>query len=102
MNIERHRSWLLTIAQINLPFVLWGAFFVTFVIVGLSFLISPIYNATTVLTLDSDLAKVLRNVETSYPSVVAQDFIRYEYFATHNVQLMRTPQLAEKIRETLN
>jgi len=97
MHSDSHRNWLLSIAQINLPFVLCATCILTMIVIALTFCFNPIYSATTIITLDSDLDDVLKTVDISYPSVTATHFIRYEYFATHNVNLMRAPQLAEKI-----
>jgi hypothetical protein len=47
--------------------------------------------------LDSDLTQVLKNVDTAYPSVTNVNYIRYEYFATHSANLMRVPQIAQKL-----
>ena len=96
MHFSSNRNWLLTIAHINLPFVLWATCILTIIVIALTFCFKPIYSATTIITLDSDLDDVLKTVDISYPSVTATHFIRYEYFATHNVNLMRAPQLAEK------
>ena len=97
MQCDKHRNWLLTILQIRLPFILWGSFVLILIIGALTFCFRPIYSTTTILTLDADLSKVLRNIDTSYPSTAVTDLIRYEYFATHAVFLMRVPQLAERL-----
>lgn len=97
MQRESHKNWLLMIAEIYSPAVLWSALAVTFIAVFVMLIIRPIYEAQTVLTLDSDLTKVLRGINTAYPSEQQGDYIRYEYFATHNVALMRLPHLAEKL-----
>ena len=97
MQYDKHRNWLLTILQIRLPFILWGSFVLILIVGALTFVFRPIYSARTILTLDADLTKVLRNVDTAYPSTAATDLIRYEYFATHAVNLMRIPQLAERL-----
>lgn len=97
MQCDKHRNWLLTILQIRLPFILWGSFVLILIIGALTFCFRPIYSTTTILTLDADLSKVLRNIDTSYPSTAVTDLIRYEYFATHAVSLMRVPQLAERL-----
>lgn len=92
-----HRNWLLAIIQIYLPFVIWGSLIISFVVVSLTFIFRPIYSATTYLTLDADLSSVLREVDVSYPSTTSADYIRYEYFSTHNLSLMRMPQISEKL-----
>ena len=102
MHYTNHRNWLLTILQIKLPFILWGSFVLTFVIGTLTFCFRPIYSVTTIVTLDADLSKVLRNITTSYPSIAQADLIRNEYFATHAVSLMRVPQLAGHLVEKWN
>ncbi len=102
MKSDKHRNWLLTILKIRLPFIFWGSIVLVLIIVALTFLFKPIYSARTILTLDADLTKVLRNVEANYPSTTALDFIRYEYFATHSVNLMRVPQLGERFVENLD
>jgi len=99
MHYTNHRNWLLTILQIRLPFILWGSFVLIFVVGTLTFCFRPIYSATTIVTLDGDLSKVLRNINTSYPSITGSDLIRNEYFATHAVSLMRVPQLAGRLVE---
>jgi len=71
-------------------------------VAALTFFFRPIYCTKTILTLDADLTKVLRKVDTAYPSTAATDYIRYEYFATHAVNLMRIPQLAERIVDKWN
>jgi Mrp family chromosome partitioning ATPase len=88
------------IIQIYLPVVLWTASGLAILLTLLTYSFNPVYSATTVLSLDSDLIKVLRNLESAYPSASMSDFIRYEYFATHSVSLMRLPQLAKKVVET--
>lgn len=92
-------NWLFAIAGIKLPLVLWGVLSVAVIITGLTFCFSPIYKATTILTLDSDAGKVLRgfNLDLPLPSSTASDYIRYEYFAIHNVTLMRSPDLAREV-----
>lgn len=99
---NRHKSWLLTIVQVRSPFIFWGVLLTAFMIVALTFFFKPIYSATTVLTLDADLEKVLRNIQASYPSTSRDDFIRHEYFASHNVALMRNSLLAEGLVKKWN
>lgn len=99
MHYTNHRNWLLTILQIRLPFILWGSFVLIFVVGTLTFCFRPIYSVTTIVTLDADLSKVLRNINTSYPSITQSDLIRNEYFSTHAVSLMRVPQLAGRLVE---
>lgn len=96
MRSNQSRNWLLTIAQIRMPLLIWTVIVVTFFSVAATYLIKPIYSATTVLTLDADLKHVLGNAVNDYPAVTNSDFIRYEYFATHTLNLMRLPQLAEQ------
>ena len=102
MHYTNHRNWLLTILQIRLPFILWGSFVLIFVVGTLTFCFRPIYSVKTIVTLDADLSKVLRNINTSYPSIAQSDLIRTEYFATHAVSLMRVPQLAGSLVEKWN
>lgn len=99
MNYTNHRNWLLTILQIRLSFILWGSFLLILIVSALTFCFRPIYSATTILTLDADLSKILRNITISYPSIAQSDLIRNEYFATHAVSLMRVPQLAGRLVE---
>ncbi len=102
MRTEQHRNWLLLLAEIKTPAVLWGAFLVAVLVTAISFLFQPIYGARTILTLDADLTKVLRNIEVSYPSATQQDYIRYEYFATNAVSLMQMPSLGEQLVSRLD
>ena len=97
MKPGQHRNWLVTVAEIHLPVILWGALVVALAVGLLSALFQPIYRATSVLSLDSDLAKVLKNVDTAVPTTVQGDFIRSEYFAIHNQAMMRVPQIAEQL-----
>lgn len=90
-------GWLLTVVQTNLPAVLAGSLMLALLVVGATFLFHPIYSAETVLTLDSELTKVLKGVSDSYPSQAASDYIRNEYFATHSLSLMRMPAIASKL-----
>lgn len=99
MHYAHHKNWLLTILRIRLPFILWGSFVLIVVVGTLTFCFRPIYSVTTIVTLDADLSKVLRNINTSYPSIAGSDLIRNEYFATHAVSLMRVPQLAGRLVE---
>jgi len=95
-------NWFLAIAKINLPLILWGVFLVAVIVTGLTFCFSPIYKATTILTLDSDAGKVLKGLTHTLPlpSSTSTDYIRYEYFAIHNVTLMRSPDLAREVVTT--
>lgn len=90
-------NWLFDIIRIKLPLIFWGVFLVGVIVTSLIFFLPPIYKATTILTLDSDAERVLRELELSYPAATMNDYIRYEYFAIHNVTLMRSPDLAKKI-----
>ena len=81
----------------NLPSVLAGSIVVAALAVGATFLFSPVYSATTVLTLDGELARVLKGVTDGYPSLTAADYIRYEYFASHSLNLMQAPAIAARI-----
>lgn len=93
---EHHRNWFLTIMHIKMPMVLFGACAIAIIITLLTFLIDPIYEAKTFITLDANLSRILKNVDTSYTSTTMSDYIRYEFFATHSVMLMHAPQLADR------
>lgn len=97
MAVHTHKNWLLTVAQVHAPAVFWSGFGLAVLVLLATFLFRPIYSARTMVSLDADLTKVLRNVELSYPSETSADYIRYEYFATHNVSLMRLPHLADQL-----
>ena len=99
MRRGQHRNWLVTIAEIHLPFVLWGAFVLALALAVLSSFVKPVYRASSVLSLDSDLNKVLKNVDTAFPDMTLNDYIRSEYFAIHNQTLMRLPKIAEQFVE---
>lgn len=91
------RGWLFTVVQASLPAVLAGSILLTLLVAGATSLVRPIYSATTVLTLDGELAKVLKGVSDSLPSQTATDYIRNEYFATHSLNLMRSPAIASRL-----
>jgi Mrp family chromosome partitioning ATPase/uncharacterized protein involved in exopolysaccharide biosynthesis len=93
---DHHRNWLLTIAHIKMPIVLFGAGAIALIVTLFTFLFDPVYEAKTYITLDADLSKILRNVEISYPFTTSTDYIRFEFFATHSVTLMHAPQLADQ------
>ncbi|MDQ1336011.1 MAG: 31 protein [Thermodesulfobacteriota bacterium] len=95
-------NWLFAIAGINLPLVLWGIFLVAIAVTCLTFLFSPIYKATTILTLDSDAEKVLRGIDLAYPTTQSTDYIRFEYFAIHSITLMRSVDLAREVINRCN
>jgi len=97
MKSSHHGNWLFAIFRINIPLLLLGIFLVLLTVTVLSFCFSPIYEGSTVLTLDSDAERVLRDFQLSYPSLQAKDYIRYEYFAIHSVTLMRSPDIARKV-----
>ena len=93
---DHHRNWILTIAYIKLPVVFLGSCAIALIVTLLTFLFDPIYEAKTLITLDANLSNTLKNIDISYPSVTATDYIRYEFFATHSVTLMHTPKLADQ------
>lgn len=90
------------LAEIKAPAVLWSAFAVALLAVAITFLFQPVYCARTIVLLDSDLSKVLKNVDVSYPTATAGDYIRYEYFATNAVSLMQMPSLGEQLISRLD
>ena len=102
MRTEQHRNWLLMLAEIKAPAILWGAVAVALLVTAITFLFQPIYAARTIVLLDSDLTKVLKNVDVSYPAASAGDYIRYEYFATNAVSLMQLPSLGEQLVSRLD
>jgi Mrp family chromosome partitioning ATPase/uncharacterized protein involved in exopolysaccharide biosynthesis len=97
MGTNQHRNWLLTIAQVNFPFILWGTLIVVILAASMTYFFRPIYWARTTLVLDSDLDQVLKNVDTAYPAMTNSKYIRYEYFATHSLNMMRVPQIAQQV-----
>lgn len=99
---DHHRNWLLTIAQIKMPIVLFGAGAIALVVTLLTFLFDPVYEAKTLITLDANLSNTLRNVDISYPSTAMADYIRFEFFATHSVTLMHAPELADQFVKRWN
>ena len=99
---DHHRNWLLTIAHIKMPIVLFGAGAIALIVTLLTFLFDPVYEAKTLITLDANLSKTLKSVDISYPYTTAQDYIRYEFFATHSVTLMHSPQLADQFVKRWN
>jgi Mrp family chromosome partitioning ATPase/uncharacterized protein involved in exopolysaccharide biosynthesis len=85
-----------------MPIVLFGAGAIALVVMLLTFLFDPIYEAKTLITLDANLSKTLKSVDMSYPYTTATDYIRYEFFATHSVTLMHAPQLADQFVKRWN
>ncbi len=94
---NRHRSWLVTILQIRSPLIIWGTCITVLSFVASTYLFEPIYSAKTVITLDAELASILRNINISYPSITKEDYIRHEFFATHHIALIRNPSLANNL-----
>jgi tyrosine-protein kinase Etk/Wzc len=99
---DHHRNWLLTIAHIKMPIVLFGAGAIALIVTLLTFLFDPVYEAKTLITLDANLSKTLKSIDIPYPYTTAQDYIRYEFFATHSVTLMHSPQLADQFVKRWN
>ncbi len=99
MNPARDRSWLLTILRMKMPVVVLLTFVVACIAALLTLLFSPIYSATTILAIDSELAKIVGTTGTGLPAIANIDYIRYEFFASHSVQLMQLPQIARKVIE---
>lgn len=95
-------GWFFTVVQANLPAVLAGAVVLGLLVAGATYLFPPVYSATTVVTLDGEVAKVLRGVADGYPSLTASDYIRYEYFATHSLNQMRAPAIGSKLIASRN
>jgi len=85
------------VARIRGPLVAVVAVVLAVAATALTYCFAPIYEARTILTLDAGLTKVLQNVRVGYPSIAAGDFIRFEYFATHNVSLMSLPKLSREV-----
>jgi MinD-like ATPase involved in chromosome partitioning or flagellar assembly/uncharacterized protein involved in exopolysaccharide biosynthesis len=97
MNPAKHRNWLLTILQLRAPIIILALFGLVLIVALLTYAFTPIYSASTILAIDDEVSRVLSGVNTSFPATSSNDFIRYEWFASHSVQLMRMPQFAEKI-----
>lgn len=89
----------MTIVEIHLPFVLWGSLAIAIVLAVLMSFVEPIYRASSVLSLDSDLGKVMKNIDSAVPEMTLNDYIRSEYFAIHNQTLMRMPKIVEQFVE---
>ena len=97
MRSDRHRNWLLTIAEIRAAPILWFAGTVTVLVVAATYRFEPVYTAKTTLAFDSSLRNVLSEVTLGYPSATARDYIRYEFFASHNINVMRAPEIAVEL-----
>jgi|GEM_PF-5264180 len=95
------RNWLITVALAHLRIIVWIGAIAAVILLAATFLFRPVYKAQAVLTLDSDFASVLRNIDIPYPAKNQSDFIRYEYFATHAVGLMCDPTIARQVIETM-
>lgn len=96
MNPARDRSWLLTILRMKMPVIVLITFVAACITAFMTLLFSPILSATTILAIDSDLAKVVGGI-ASIPTTANSDYIRYEFFASHSVQLMQLPQIARTV-----
>jgi uncharacterized protein involved in exopolysaccharide biosynthesis len=70
---------------------------VVVIVALLTLVFRPIYSASTLFVIDTEISRVLSGLNTSVPATSGNDFIRYEWFASHSVQLMRMPQLAETV-----
>jgi len=99
---ERHRNWLFAIARIKMPMILIIAVAIAIIVTIATFLFDPVYEAKTSVILDADLNRTLKNVDVSYPYTTQTDYIRYEYFTTHSVTLMHSPQLANQFIKDWN
>jgi uncharacterized protein involved in exopolysaccharide biosynthesis len=97
MNPAQRRNWLLSILQLRAPLILLELFCVVLIVALLTLVFRPIYSASTLLAIDTEISRVLGGLNTSSPATSANDFIRYEWFPSHSVQLMRMPQFAEKV-----
>ena len=97
MNPAKHRNWLLTILQLRAPLIVLALFVVVLIVAALTLVFTPIYSAGTVLVMDNEMSRVLGGLNTSIPVTSVTDFIRFEFYPFHSVQLMRMPQLAEKV-----
>ncbi len=82
-----------------MPIIMSISIAVAGIVAILTLLFTPIYSATTVLVIDSDLNKILGGMTTPPPAINNVDYIRYEFFASHSVQLMKLPQIAKKVIE---
>lgn len=80
-----------------MPLILGLSLAATFVVALLTLLFTPIYSATTILVLDSDLGKIAGGLDTPVPAVTNSDYIRYEFFASHSLQLMQLPEIAQTV-----
>lgn len=97
MNSEPHRNWALAVLKPKLPILALLIFGAVILVTLLTFLLSPIYSATAILAIDSDLARQLNGVSTPFPSVTNTDYIRYEYFSSHSIQLLQLPQIGRDV-----
>jgi uncharacterized protein involved in exopolysaccharide biosynthesis len=97
MNSTNNRNWILTILQLKGPFLLRVMIAVVVASALLTFLFRPIYSATTILVLDSELSNVLGGLGTSIPALSPSNFIRFELFASHSLHLMQLPQIARTV-----
>jgi uncharacterized protein involved in exopolysaccharide biosynthesis len=102
MNPVQHRNWLLTIVQLRAPLILESLFCVVVIVAVLTLFFEPIYSASTHLVIDDEISRVLGGLTTTVPSTTANDYIRYEWFASHSIELMRLPQFTEKVIKKLD
>ncbi len=77
-----------------MPVILSLTFAVALIVAFLTLLFRPILSATTVLAIDSDLIKIVGTTGIPVPAITNNDYIRYEFFASHSVHLMQLPQIA--------
>jgi uncharacterized protein involved in exopolysaccharide biosynthesis len=77
--------------------VLAGSIVLAALFTAATYLFRPVYAARTVLTLDGELARVLKGLNDGYPSLTGTDYIRQEYFATHSLTQMEVPEIAAKL-----
>jgi MinD-like ATPase involved in chromosome partitioning or flagellar assembly/uncharacterized protein involved in exopolysaccharide biosynthesis len=99
MNSSGQKNWLLTIILLRLPVFFWGTIAVCLTTALVTLAFRPIYSATTLLSLDFEMSRIVGSLNTAIPAVNQQDFIRYEFFASHNISLMKMPQLARAVIE---
>lgn len=97
MNPAKHGNWLLTILRLRAPLIMLALFGAVLIVALLTSVFRPIYSAATILVTDDEISRVLNGLNTSIPATSTTEFLRYEWFASHSVQLMQMPQLAEKV-----
>lgn len=102
MNSEPHRNWALAVLKPKLAILALLIFGAVILVTLLTFLFSPIYSATAILAIDSDLAKQLNGVNTPFPSITNTDYIRYEYFSSHSLQLLQLPQIGRNVADRMD